>query len=359
MDFNAILQKLKPWSVKLGFTRKPNDLDDLGPLPPKPISERRAMIANTASSLTRILTGSINEIGEFYFPPDIIGGTCPRVAGEEEEIVWNAAAEACDSERVHVVWQSTENKVWYLAVRSIELSSRADSWCPFAALLPGMRDAKESPVCYTYYGDDIATMMTVTVDSLQIYRGTNLVVRAKAERTARELGNAPIIELLPEKIAALLPTPWYSLSLFEDRARRMLAAIAVIGALSLTALAFLVWVSASLSLIAARSDLSSAQAHTRDKSSQLMYAVEQLRASPLRQQLSEFSDLNDGLITLNGFLEVYEAKGDKARWRAVVPTNVTADRINAIGGKTIETRADGTVIGNANEVAFEASGGKK
>jgi hypothetical protein len=314
---------------------------------------------SAASSLTHALVGSIGMLGEYYFPSELIGGTCPRIVGEEEEIVWNAAAEACDTERVHVVWQSTQNKVWYLAVRSNEMASHTGTWCPFSSLLPGMKDAVAPPIIYTYYSDETATMMAVTADGLQIYRGTTLVVRAKAERTARELGDAPVVELVPDRILRLTPVPWYSLSLFEDRARRVLAAISVVSALSLAALAFLVWFSASLSLLSARHDLSAAQERTEKKTTELMATVERLRASPMRDQLAKFADLNDGLLNMNGFLEVYEVKNGKTRWRAILPSNVTADRINELGGKTIENTDQGVAIGNAAQIEFEATEGKR
>jgi hypothetical protein len=59
-------------------------------------------------------------------------------------------------------------------------------------------------------------------------------------------------------------------------------------------------------------------------------------------------------------LEVYEIKGEKTRWRAVVPTNLTADRINELGGKTIETLPQGVAIGNQAQIEFQAANpGKK
>jgi hypothetical protein len=331
-----------------------DDLSKTGPTQPAHIEHVEA-----TSSLSKILTGAPSHISEAYFPPNVIGGSCPRVVGEEEQIVWNAAAEACDSERIHVVWQVADEKIWFLAVHSSDLSSHPNSWCPFAALLPGMKNAQPSPVCYTYYGDEIATMMTITSDGLQIYRGTNLIVRAKAERTAREHGNAPMIELIPDRISTLTPVPWYSLSLFEDQARRILAAVAMVFSIGITLVAFLVWMAASLALITARHNLEDALLRTEDKTLQLMADAQKIRSSPMRDQIAAFTDLNDGLLDLNGFLEVYDIKAGKARWRALVPSNVTADRINALGGKTIETKTQGTVIGNAAELEYEAGLGAK
>ena len=80
----------------------------------------------------------------------------------------------------------------------------------------------------------------------------------------------------------------------------------------------------------------------------------------MRDQLATFANVNDGLLTVNGFLEVYEIKDGKARWRAIVPTNVTADKIDDIGGKTIETTPNGVAVGNAAEIEYEnAKNGKK
>ena len=311
------------------------------------------------SSLTKVLVSAPGLLGDYYFPSELIGGCCPRVVGKEEEIVWNAAAEACDSERVHVIWQAIENRIWYLAVRSAELASHPNTWCPFGALLPGMKDAQPTPVVYTFYSDEAATMMTVMPDGLQIHRGMSSVVRAKAERTARELGDAQIVELIPERILKLTPTPWYSVSLFEERARRILATLAVLGALSLIALAFVIWLLTAMVILSSKANLAAAVERAQEKTTDLLRTAEELRGSPVRDQLSAFSDVNDRLLAVSGFLEVYEIKGGKVRWRAVVPSNVTADRINEMGGKTIETTAAGVAIGNAEEVEFEASKGTK
>jgi hypothetical protein len=348
---------LSKYTKRLGvdWDKFGQSLSKLGDAKPADPAASAVAVASSASSLTRVLMGGIGGLGEYYFPSELIGGTCPRIAGEEEEIVWNAAAEACDTERVHVVWQSVDNKIWYLAVRSSELASHVGTWCPFASLLPNMKNSAPPPVCYTYFSDETATMMAVTPDGLQIYRGTTLVVRAKAERTARELGNVPIIDLVPDRILQLTPVPWYSVSLFEERARRMLAAFAALTAISLTVLSFFVWMLASMALLSTQHDLHEAEARTRDKTMELMGTVEHLRASPMREQLAKFTDLNDGLINVNGFLQVYEIKNGKTRWRALLPTNVTADRINELGGKTIETTPQGVAIGNAAEIEYEAS----
>jgi hypothetical protein len=307
--------------------------------------------------MIQALTGSIIADEDFYFPPDLIGGTCPRIVGDEEELVWNAAAEACDTERVHVVWRSFGNRIWYLAVRSSDLASHANTWCPLASLLPTEND--KLPVCYTYFGEEIAVLMVVTAEGLNIFRGTAPVVRAKAERTARELDNAPIVNLDPDRVEKLAVVPWYSLSLFEDRALRVLATVSVFASLVIMVLSFLVWITASMATMTSRHDLADALDRTQTKSMDLLRQAESMRSSPMRTQIEKFLSINETLLSLNGFLNVYEIKDKGVRWRAVVPTSATADSISAMGGKNIESTDHGVTIGNDAEIEYEAMKGKR
>ncbi|MGB4100463.1 MAG: hypothetical protein WBK91_00940 [Alphaproteobacteria bacterium] len=289
--------------------------------------------------------GGHAAFGDFYFPGELVGGACPRVRGQEREIAWNVAAEACDSERVHMVWHATDDKVWYLAARAAEFSARSFTWCPFASLLPGMKDAVPAPVCYTYYSDEAATMMTVTADSLQIHRGTASVVRAKAERMVRELGGAKLVELDPDMIVKLTPVAWYSISLFEDRARRLLTSAMVLSGLACAGVAFLIWISASFSIMSQRRALEVTQDLTQQKTMELMTSVERLRASVMRDQIARFTDLNEGLVQVGGWLKFYQIRNNVVRWRAVAPASVTGERIKELGAKHLVTNEQGVLIG--------------
>ncbi len=342
-DFVAGAKRLGIDLDKLGLTAKPKLLED------QTESAVKASEYESSSSLAQVLLGPVELIGEFYFPTELIGGCCPRVIGDERDIVWNAAAEATDSERVRVVWQAQGDKIWYLAVRSSELGSHPNTWCPFASLLPGMKDSVPPPACYTYISDEAATMMTILADGLQIHRGTASVIRAKAERMARELGDAPLIDLISERIEKLTPTPWLSMSLFEDQARRILASFSVISAIAFTAVAVVVWFLVTVAMLSAHTDLKDIKTRTEEKSLRLMNSVQALRASPMRAQLAKFSDLNDGLLALNGWLEVYQIKDGKPLWRATLPINVTSDRINELGGQTLDNTPQGVVVGNSRD----------
>jgi hypothetical protein len=290
-----------------------------------------------------------NFVQSFYFPPEMIGGTSPQVKGEEESLAWNAAAEASDSERIHFVWNAHEGRVWYLAVRSQDLAMNPHSWCPFASYLPGMPDALPAPAIYTYYSDEAATFMAVERDSLQIFRGTNSVVRAKAERMARDMGNATIHDLVPDVIVKLQPSRWQSLSMLEDRARRFLTVTSVLTAAVVTLAALFIWFLASVTQIAYYAELKSLEERTRAASMQLQQSALVLRTSEMREQIAAFNRLNEGLINLQGWLKLYLLREGKVKWWAIVPASLTAQPIQEMGAQTMETIPEGLVIANGRD----------
>ncbi len=285
----------------------------------------------------------------FYFPPEMIGGSCPAVKGDEEAIAWNAAAEACASERIHFVWRVYEDRVWYLALRSEDLASHSKTWCPFASLLPGSPDSLEAPVIYTYYSDEAATLMSVDKEGMQIIRGTSSVVRAKAERLSREMGSADIVDLIPDRIVALKPAMWESLSLLENRARRFMAFASVLTAIAVTALSIFVWFMASVTQLAYRSELKDLEHRTSESLMQLQQSAMILRTSDMREQIANFNKLNENMIGAQGWLKLYFLKDNNVKWWGVVPQNLTSDRIQEIGGQTIENGDEGLIIANSKD----------
>ncbi len=319
-----------------------------------------AEVTESSASLGRALFGVLSLPVELYVPPDIIGGTCPRIRGQEHEVVWHAAAEACDSERIHTVWQSAGNRTWYFAIRSDSLASHPNSWCPLAALLATVQKKEALPACYTYYEEEMAMIVVLTSDELNVFRGTAPVIKAKTERILKELSLASAITLDPYQVEQLKPVPWFSASLFEDRARRGLSAFSALAALAVISISFLVWVLASLATLSAHSDLSEAIRMTQIKSLQLIQEADTARFSPVRRQLGALLAVNDALLDLNGYLTIYEVKEGVIRWRALVPPSATGERIVAIGGKNIGPSDDGIVIGNDAEIEYEAAhkGGK-
>jgi len=306
-----------------------------------------------SASVLKAMFGGISDIEEFYFPPDIVAGICPRVSGKDEEVVWNAAAEACDSERVSIVWSVAGDKIWYLATKTSDLALHPHSWCPFAAFLPDSGSMGELPCCYTYFSEDLAIMMVVSEDDIHIFRGSTAIVKAKSERIAQEYNKeVKIVNMDPYKIAQMHPVPWYSLSLFEERERRVLAGISVAVGIVITVLSVLIWLAANVYMIAVKRDYKEIAERNEIKMMQFIRTADQARISPLREQLSTFLKIHDSLFAINGQLIVYEIEGGSIRWKAVVPA-VASEKITAFGGQFISPSPDGAIIGNDAQVRHE------
>jgi hypothetical protein len=299
------------------------------------------------------VAGTGAEADIYFFPPEMIGGSCPAVKGDEEALAWNAAAEACASERIHFVWQVAEERVWYLAVRSSDLASHAKTWCPFASVLPGMPDAQPAPVIYTYYSDEAAILMAVDKDSLQIIRASSSVIRAKAERLSRDMGQAKMVDLVPEVVVTLKAQMWESLSLLEDRARRFFALISVSSAVFVILISAFIWFSASVAQLAYHADMKALKTNTDNALMQLQQTAMVLRTSDMREQIATFNRLNEGLVGLQGWLKLYYLKENKVKWWAVVPENLTSNRIQEIGAQTIETSPEGLIIANSPDAVLK------
>src|SRR5690606_142515 len=90
-------------------------------------------------------------------PHELIGGAIPHIPGAEEESVWNAATQACGTEKVHYTYSSDGGRLWYLACPSSSLASAPDSWCPLAAALPGHSEFWDKETVYLYEQESMAS----------------------------------------------------------------------------------------------------------------------------------------------------------------------------------------------------------
>lgn len=295
--------------------------------------------------------------GRIYFPQELTGGVCTRVVGEEEYIVWRAAAAACGSERIHVVWQSVGDKVYYLAIKSEEIAAHPNTWCPFAALLPGMKSATAFPVCYTYHANGSTTMMTVTANEIQIYRGISLIARAIVERTARELNNASIIDLTPDKLAQLKPRPWVSLSLVEDQARRLLMMALILASLPVTGLAFLIWIYAGFSILSSNVTMAHVAVGGSDHTQEFLKSYYDLRDNPLQHELNNFIKINDELLAADGLLLTYQINHDETFWRASVRRSISPEIMSNMNAVQFQPAgSDNVIIGHGKTTVLREAG---
>jgi hypothetical protein len=158
----------------LAITTKDKDVLERG----KPSAERRAGdgVARPRAGMADYLAG---EAGLFqsnltpYLPQEVIGGAVPHIVGSEDEAVWNAASQACGTEKVHYVYSADGGRLWYLACPSTALSSAPDSWCPLAAALPGKSEFWDKETVYLYEQEGLASALRWDPDTgrMQVFLG--------------------------------------------------------------------------------------------------------------------------------------------------------------------------------------------
>lgn len=123
---------------------------------------KSAQAARPMPGLSDMLAGEAkNYVRDLqpYLPQDIVGGVIPHVSGTEDEAVWNAASQACGTEKVHYVYSIDGGRIWYLACPSASLSSNPDSWCPLAAALPGNSEHWDKETVYLYEQEGLASAL--------------------------------------------------------------------------------------------------------------------------------------------------------------------------------------------------------
>jgi len=306
--------------------------------------------AASAASSVALFSESVfgaAEAGNLWIPPNLIGGRIPHVPNREDEMVWQVASEACDTERVHYVWSAHEGAVWYLAAPSADFASASGTWCVLAALLPGTQGSRPGPLCYMLKDRDAAILLVVGRDHLNVFRNDVPTIVAKAERVAEDLGGVDVVDVLP-LFEQLRRVEWRSASRLEDQQRRSLTRTGVIAGLGVAALAAVVWLGALAGVALARSENEQAIVLANQSATKLLQDASGLAISPARRQLIDLMDLNERLLRIGGWLQVYQISKENGgtSWKAIVPPTVTADVIEEMGGKTVEEAVGGYLVQN-------------
>ena len=210
------------------------------------------------------------ETGDFveeilpYLPTELIGGMLPYVPGTEEEAVWNAASQACATEKVHFVYTVENDLIYYLACPSKVLSSNPDSWCPLSAALPGNSEYWDKESIYLYEQEGMATALIWdnTTGRMQVFLGAS---RSILPRIQSMEGNFVNIDAESADIV-----PWSNRHLKTEKLSRATARLLLLSGLSVTLIAALLFLFNFASINAIKRDLSAVKKQTRDTSTELM-----------------------------------------------------------------------------------------
>jgi len=255
-----------------------------------------------------------------YLPANLVGGAVPYIAGTEEEAVWNAASQACGTERVSYCYTIADGYCWYLASPSSDFANHPDSWCPLAAALPGNSEHwdKETVYLYEQEGSAGALRWDQETGRMQVYLGAARTILPKIQSI--EANFVTINAAVADQVG------WRNRALRQEQLSRALTRTLFAAGLGVVAITMLVWLTAQIFINIARPDLQEAEASTKKATLDLMLNASQAYRTDYRKHLNRIQELGETLSRFNGRLMKYEVKDDKSvEWQALVPAGLASD----------------------------------
>jgi len=272
-----------------------------------------------------------------FLPAELIGGGIPYVAGMEEEAVWNAAAQACATEKVHYVYSIEGNKIWYLACPSVALASAPDSWCPLASALPGNSEYWDKQSVYIYEKDGLASALRWDAETgrLQIFFGAARTILPRIQSM-----EANFITINPQ-IASIIP--WKNRQLKSEQlaraAGRMLVISGILTSLFLLGFVFLQYVALGF----VNRNLESIKIQSEEASMNLMTQASDASQNEVLKHTVRLQQLLDDLSQIDGTLVRYEVKGGRLEWEALVTAGYSKGVLSIQGTAQPGIEPDGRI----------------
>jgi hypothetical protein len=266
-----------------------------------------------------------------YLPQELVGGSVPYVAGTEEEAIWNAASQACGTEKVHYIYVIDGARVWYLACPSSSFASNPDSWCPLAAALPGGSEFwdKETVYLYEQEGQASALRWDPETGRMQVFLGAARTILPRVQSM-----DANFVTIDP-KVADVVP--WQSKSLKTEKLSRAVVRLLILSGLATNLIVAIVLVFNIISIGSINRNLHDVKAKTDQAALDLVRNAANVMQSDTIKHMVRVQELVDELSLINGYLVRYEVKGKKIDWEAIVP--------QAFADKVVSENSRSEVIG--------------
>lgn len=271
-----------------------------------------------------------------YLPAELIGGSIPYIPGTEEEAVWNAAAQACGTERVHFTYTIEKNKCWYLASPSSALASHPDSWCPLAAALPGNSEYWDKETVYLYEQEGVAAALRWDEETgrMQVFSGPARTILPRIQTM-----DANFVTIDPEKAK---PVSWMARRLNQEYLSRLTVKALFLSGTVVTLIALIFWITTFTIASMMKPDLSRAKTETKRATENLMIQASQAMQSESNRHLNRIQELLDQLGEVGGTMVKYEVDtSGKVVWEALIPPALAGNNLTRFQANTIGRADDG------------------
>lgn len=277
------------------------------------------------------------SVSPSYLPADIVGGSLPYVFGTEDEAVWNAASQACGTDRVHYTYTLADGRIWYLATPSAALASNPDSWCPLAAALPGNSEYWDRETVYIYEqeGTGAGLRWDQETGRMQVFVGPSRTILPRLQTL-----DANFVTINPERAVAVA---WKSRGLAEERLARSLTYWLFWSGAAVTFFALIIWLFTHLIAMVVQPNLEAAQKETQAATERLMTQATQVVRNDADKHIFRIQQLLLALQNVGGTLMKYEVANNVVTWEALVPPAVSGDNLRQFNAKAIGSSPDGRV----------------
>lgn len=284
----------------------------------KPSAERRAgdAVSRPRPGVADYLAGEAAGFKsnlEPYLPQELIGGAVPHIPGAEEESVWNAASQACGTEKVHYVYSEEGGRLWYLACPSPALASAPDTWCPLASALPGKSEFWDKETVYLYEQEGVASALRWDPDTgrMQVFLGAARTLLPRMQSM-----DANFVTINPD-LADIVP--WKNRQLRTEKLSRAASMTLLYVGIALNLLIFLFLIFQFILSNTVIHDLDKAKQDTQIASQQLMVNAYNALQSESIKHMVRIQELLDELAKIDGTLVKYNVEGGKVTWEVLVP----------------------------------------
>lgn len=248
-----------------------------------------------------------------YLPSDLIGGSVPHVVGQEDGAVWNAAAQACGTEKVHYVYSIQDGRVWYLACPSASMASNPDSWCPLAAALPGNSEYWDKQTVYLYEQEGQASALRWDPETgrMQVFLGASRTILPRIQSM-----DVNFVTIKPESAQ---PVPWKNKMLRTEKLSRATMRMLVMSGLFVNLAAALILAVNIISIGFVHRDLEQIKIQTDQAALELVENAANVMQSDTLRHMVRIQNILDKVAESNGYLVLYQVTGNRTEWNAIVP----------------------------------------
>lgn len=285
-------------------------------LPGKKIQENSQGIARPGPGLSDFLAGEAKTfVGDLkpHLPQELVGGVIPHIPGTEEEAVWNAASQACATEKVHYCYSIDEGRIWYLACPSAALASNPNSWCPLGAALPGNSEYWDRETVYLYEQEGLASALRWDPETgrMQVFLGASRTILPRVQSMDANFVsiNAEVAEIVP----------WRNRTLQTEKLSRATVRMLVYSGMAITIFAAIILLFSYISVNLIQRDLQRVKDESQRASEQLMLNAFNAMQSDTIRHMVRVQEILDLLARYDSTLVKYEIKDGQIIWEALVP----------------------------------------